>query len=190
MILIKLADLYCGSTYSKLVISTSPAIKPVQSTPPALSKEERRQQFEAQVKAQDELLQQKNDLQLQQQQQPDSTYTDLYTATSSGVSFTYADSTHYPVDATMGTYPVDPSMSMAAGSYGSDATMSLHLPVGGYGQELVMPGAMVQGGYLQDMTLSAPVTLDHAANASSLTYCSQSDLAYYNSQAQAPYPRM
>ena len=144
------------------------------------------------MKAHDELMQQKNDLQLQQQQQPDSTYIDLFTATSSGVSFTYADSTHYPVDASMGTYHVDPSLSMAAGSYGPDATMSLHLPVGGYGQELAMPGTMVQGGYLQDLTLSAPVTLDQSANVSGITYCSQPDMAYYNNQpvAQASYPRM
>jgi len=186
-------SLFC--VCSKVMVSTSPAIKPVPSTPSTMSKEERRQQFEAQVKAHDELMQQKNDLQLQQQQQPDSTYTDIFAGTPSGVSFNYADSTQYPVDASQypvdasgAVYAVDPSLLMSSGGYGSDMNMSLQLPVGSYGPDLTMSGTMAHGTYLQDMTLSAPLTVDQAANMSAVTYCSQPDISYYNTQAS--YPRM
>jgi hypothetical protein len=184
---------WCKKNCRKSVVTTSPSVKLVLSTPPTLSKEERRQQFEAQVKAHDELMQQKVDFQQQQlqQQQPDSTYLDVYAVTSGGSNVDFADAAQYSLDTALTAYSTDPSLALAPGAYSSDLAVSVPVVVGSYASD-PLARSLAAATYGPDIALSTPVvTTDLATNISSIGYCQQPDMAYYNNPAvaQASYQR-
>jgi len=97
-----------------------PPLLPVSSSPSTLSlatlsKKERRQQFEAQVKAHDELLQQQAAAvaeQQQQQQQPQVPDTTFYQAGSTAIGYQEHTALGFTTDSGLGlSYPVDPDQS-------------------------------------------------------------------------------
>lgn len=152
----------------KSVSSTPPMTKSVISSSPMLSKEERRQQFEAQVKAQDELLQQ------QTQQQPDSTYADIHTTPSIAGSLDFLEAAPYAMDPNLAVYASTP------------------LVVGSFGPDPALAGQPAAGTYGSDLTLSLPVMSgDPMTNMSAISYCQQPDLTYYKNVpvGQSPFQR-
>jgi hypothetical protein len=166
--------------------------KSVLLTPPTLSKEERRLQFEAQVKAHDELMQQKVDLQQHQlqQQQPDSTYADMYAVPPGRGNIDFSEAAQFSMDASITTYTADPSLALAAGAYSSDLAMQVPVVVASYGSEPSLTRSVPTGTYGPDMTLSTPVVA--TTNMSTIGYCQQPDMTFYNNSAvaQASYQRM
>ena len=169
------------------IVSTPPSAKSVLSTPPLLSKEERRQQFEAQVRAHDELMQQKVDFEQQQlqHQQPDSTYTDLFATPSASTSFDYPEVTQYSLDTQVDRYLVDASTSLVPGTYGSDLIMPLQrqLAVASYGSDTALSGPLISGTYSSNVALSAQVGV---GDQTSISYGSLSDQAFFGTQPGLP----